>query len=73
VKKTTVNVKTMRLCERCQRTEVKPKKLLILTSESKRTFFCIKKRKKIPGKKKLKKTTLKTFVGKIQVFKKLDD
>jgi len=48
-KKTKINVKTLRICKRCQSTEVKSKKLLIVTSES--------KEKENSRQKKLKKTT----------------
>jgi len=75
-KKIKINVKTVRLCKKLsetERNEVKPKKLLTLTSESKKkAFFCIQKRK-FQAKKALKNKTTKACVGKFQVLKKLEN
>jgi len=52
--KKNLNVKTVRLCKKVsesERNEVKPKKMLTLTSESKKSFFCIQKKENSRQKK----------------------
>jgi len=64
-KKTKINVKTLRICKRCQSTEVKSKKNADCN-------FRIQREGKFQAKKAEKNNTTKTFVGEIQVFRKLE-
>jgi len=64
----------LRICKRCQSTEVKPQKVAGFNFRIQRdAFFCIQKKEgKFQAKKAEKNNTTKTFVGEIQVFKKLE-